>query len=96
MAGDRIGHINALLVETAEAHDRFEATELAGVYDQEWAKWYAAYAVAHGIDALVGHAVTSERLAEFLASTNAEFEQIEPKPSDPWAAYTARRVASEL
>jgi len=96
MAADRIDAINALLVETSEAHGTFEETELNGVYDKKWARWYAAYAVDHGMAALVGHPVTADQLAQFLASTNVELEKTEPKPSEPWAAYTARRIAAEL
>ena len=96
MASDRTAAIHALLVETAEAHGQFEATALNGVYDKDWPRWYAAYAVAHGIGALVGHAITVDQLAKFLARTNAEFEQTEPEPRDPWAIYTARRITAEL
>jgi hypothetical protein len=96
VAADRIEAVNALLVETMEAHGRFEKTELNGVYDKEWPEWYAAYAVDHGIGDLVGHAVTASQLAQFLASSNVDFEQTEPKPSEPWAAWTARRIAAEL
>lgn len=87
--------INALLVQAEEAHGVFEETELKGVYDQEWPRWYAAYAVEHGIGALIGRAVTNDQLAQFLASTNVEFEQAEPTPHEPWAAYTAGRLAAE-
>ena len=93
---DRIQALTGLLAETGQAHGRYEETELKGVYDKEWPQWYAAYAVDHGIGELVGHAVTADELALFLASTNTEFEKIEPKPTDPWAAYTARRIAAEL
>jgi hypothetical protein len=93
---DRIEGVNRLLAETGQAHGRYEETELKGVYDQEWSNWYAAYAVDHGIGELVGHAVTAEELALFFASTNADFEKIEPKPTEPWAAYTARRIVAEL
>ena len=96
MEPDRTEAVNALLVETMEAHGRFEETELNGVYDQEWPRWYAAYAVEHGIGALVGHAVTTDQLAQFLARSNGEFEQTEPRPDEPWAAYTARRITAEL
>ena len=92
----RIEALTALLAEAGAAHGRFEETELEGVYDQEWPLWYAAYAVEHGIGVLVGRAVTAPELARFLASSNAEFERIEPKPNEPWAAYTARRIAAEL
>ena len=91
-----VGAVNALLVETMEAHGAYEATELNGVYDQDWPRWYATYAIEHGIGALIGHDVTSDRLAQFLASSNAEFERAEPKANEPWAVYTARRITVEL
>ena len=96
MAADRIEAVKALLVETMEAHGTFEETELNGVYDQEWPRWYAAYAVEHGIGSLLGRPLTADELAAFLASSNAEFERTEPKPMEPWAAYTARRLTADL
>lgn len=95
MAAD-IEALRALLVQTGEAHGVFEETELNGVYDQEWPRWYAAYAVDHGIGALVGRGVTADELAQFLASSNADLERIEAASREPWATYTARRIAAEL
>jgi hypothetical protein len=95
MDADRIDAVNALLIQAKEAHGRFEATELKGVYDQDWPRWYAAFAVEHGLGTLVGHAIPIDRLAGFLADSNAEFEGAEPS-SEPWAAYTARRITAEL
>ena len=64
MTTDRIAALEALLAETEAAHGAYETTELNGVYDQEWPRWYAAYAVEHGIgEILVGHAVSSDDLA---------------------------------
>ncbi len=88
--------INALLIQTEEAHGVFEETELKGVYDREWSNWYAAYVVEHGIGALVGHTITTELLARFLETTNIEFERAEPRPDEPWPAYTAARIAADL
>lgn len=96
MADDRIETVTALLVETSVAHGKHEEADLGGVYDQAWARWYAAYAVEHGIGALVGHDVTTDQLAQFLAGTFVEFQQTEPKPTRTMAAYTARRIAAEL
>jgi hypothetical protein len=96
MAADRTQAINALLVQAEEAHGVYEATDLGGVYDQDWPRWYAEYAVEHGIDAVVGHAITTDELAAFLATSNAEFQRTERKPAEPWAGYTARRIAAEL
>lgn len=96
MAVDRAEAIRALLARAGKAHGVFETTELNGVYDQEWPRWYAAYAVDHGIGALVGHPVTTDELAAFLSSSNLELEQTVPKPTEPWAAYAASRIAAEL
>jgi hypothetical protein len=94
MAEERVEAIRALLVETEEAHGRYESTELGGVYDQAWARWYAGYAVDRGIADLVGHQVDPDRLAEFLASGFAEFEAAATDES--WPEHTARRIADEL
>ena len=96
MATDRIGAVTALLVETQQAHGVFEATELNGVYDQEWPSWYARYAVDHGFGSLIGNSVTADELAAFFVTSNAELEAADPKPDEHWAAYTARRIVAEL
>jgi hypothetical protein len=96
MAADRIDAIIALLTETEAAHGAFEATELKGVYDQDWPRWYAEYAVNHGIGQRLGRDLSADRLAAFLASSYAEFERASPRPVEPWEAYTARRIVEEL
>jgi hypothetical protein len=96
MTDGRIEAIRTLLAEAEAAHGSFEATELNGVYDHEWARWYAEYAVEHGIGERLGHDVGADRLAQFLADSFDEFERADPKPTEPWAAYTARRIADEL
>jgi hypothetical protein len=96
MTTDRIAALEALLAETEAAHGAYETTELNGVYDQEWPRWYAAYAVEHGIGELVGHAVSSDDLAEFLTMSWSELQQADPRPSDPWTTSLAHRIAAEL
>lgn len=96
MAADRIEAINQLLTQAEAAHGQYEAAELNGVYDQEWARWYAAYAVEHGIGERLGHDLSADRLAQLLASSFAEFKQTAPKPPEAWAAYAARRIAADL
>jgi hypothetical protein len=96
MEADREDAISVLLGEAQEAHGEYEAAELDGVYDREWPRWYADYAVDHGIGTLLGHEVTADVLAQFLGSSFADFEAIDAKSGQPWAAYTARRIAAEL
>jgi hypothetical protein len=93
---DRVAAVGTLLTEAEAAHGVHETTVLGGVYDQDWPRWYAAYAVEHGIGELVGHPVTVDRLGSFLASTFDEFKGADPTPIEPWAAWTARRVVTEL
>jgi hypothetical protein len=96
MTTDREQAVSALLSETVQAHGVYEAAELSGVYDQDWPRWYAAYAVEHGLGELVGHDVPADQLTAFLARTFEEYRGADPKPADPWAAWTARRITTEL
>jgi hypothetical protein len=96
MAADRIAEIAALLAEAQEAHHVFETTELHGVFDAAWPRWYAAYAIDHGIGPLLGRAITIEALARFLGDSNVELAQLDPAPGESWAAFTARRLTEEL
>jgi hypothetical protein len=96
MADDRNEAVRALLSQAEEAHGVFESTELKGVHDENWPHWYAAYVVEHGLGDLVGHELTADRLAQFLAPSFDEFKSAEPKPTEPWATYTARRIVAEL
>ena len=91
-----VGSIQALLTQTEAAHGAYEATELKGVYDQDWPSWYAQYAVEHGIGDLLGRAVTTEELARFLADSWRELEAADPKPAESWPAYTAQQIATRL
>jgi hypothetical protein len=96
MTTDRIDAIEVLLLQAEAAHGVYETTELNGAYDEAWDAWYADYAVGHGLGDLLGRPVASDELGRFLASTFAEFKTADPKPTEPWAAYTARRIATEL
>ena len=92
----RFDAVSALLARTEAAHGDYERTELKGVYDQDWPAWYAAHALELGIGSVLGHPVTTERLAQFLASAFAEFKQTDPGPTEGWAAWIARRITAEL
>jgi hypothetical protein len=88
--------VAALLGEAQQAHGVYEATDLNGVYDSEWPRWYAGYAVDHGIGDLLGRDVDADRLADLLEAGYAEFERLEPSPADSWSAHLGRRIADEL
>lgn len=96
MTPDRLGALEALLAETEAAHGSYETTELSGAYDQDWPRWYANYAVDHGIGTILGRAIGRDELARFLASSWDELQRADPRPTDPWATQVARRMADEL
>jgi len=96
MDTDRTEAIATLLIEAERAHGAYETSELNGVYDTDWPRWYAAYAVEHAIGELLGREVATDDLATFFATGYAEFERADPKPSEAWAAWTARRLAADL
>lgn len=95
-ADDQVEAVAALLSKAEAAHGVYEATVLNGVYDQDWPRWYAAYALEHRIGELVGHDVGANRLGAFLASSFEAFKAADPKPTESWAAWTARRIVAEL
>ncbi len=86
--------VSALLIEAEAAHGVYETTVLGGVYDKDWAAWYATYAVEHGIADLIGQPVTADRLSRLLTSLFDEFERADPKPTDAWAPWIARRITT--
>ena len=96
MDADRARAIATLLRQAELEHAEHEAKDLGGVYDQEWPRWYATYAVEHGIADILGHDVTVDQLTTFLDESYAEFASADPRPADPWAESTAARIVAEL
>lgn len=91
---DRIPEITTLLDEAGAAHGRYEQTKLGGVYDEAWARWYAAYVVEQGISALLGHVVTVDAVEAFFTRTFADYRR--DGISEDWSDYTAARLQAEL
>lgn len=96
MTNEPAAAIQALLAEAEAAHATYEASELRGEYDREWAQWYARYAVEHGIGPMLGHDVTADDLGAFLVTSYAAFEQLDAAPREGWAAYVAHRIVAEF
>ncbi len=94
MTGDRVEEIAQLLEQAGQAHGKYEQTELKGVYDQQWSRWYAGHVVEQGISALLGHAVTVDQVAAFFTASYADYQR--DKITEAWSVYTARRLQSEL
>lgn len=93
METDRAQAIEALLVEAERAHAVYEATELAGTYDESWPQWYAGYAVEHGIGEIIGRDVGADALAGMLVSSWDAFQAERPGAAVSWSAFAASRLA---
>jgi hypothetical protein len=88
--------LERLLVAAKQAHGEYERTELGGVYDEDWPRWYAAFLVEHGLAQALAREVGVDDLAQFLAETWAIQETSADGKSLPWESFTARRLQSEL
>ena len=95
MEADRPTAVAALLRQAEGAHATYEADELDGVYDEAWPRWYATYAVEHGLSRIIDRDVGIEELATFLAASYGDFASADPKPLESWADYTAARIVTE-
>jgi hypothetical protein len=84
--------VSRLLTETEDAHGVYETGELAGVYDENWAAWYARYLVDHGIEAMLGRALTVDQLTRLLADNFDQYRTEDPAAGATWADWTARRL----
>jgi hypothetical protein len=92
----RIGALEALLEQAAEAHHAYERDELEGVFDEQWPAWYGAWIVEHGLGEIVERDVSASEAGEALTRAWAALQGIDPKPAEPWAAWTARHIAADL
>ena len=93
---DRIAAVERLLLDASEAHHVYERDELHGVYDEAWPEWYGAHLVDNGLGAVLGRDVPSEAAGRALTELWETYRELDPKPSEPWAAWTARRIATDL
>lgn len=91
---ERVEAVAALLEATERAHGAYETRELNGVYDENWPQWYAAYAVEHGIGALVEADLDVETVATALSDGFAAFEAVDPRPAEGWARFIAGRIVA--
>jgi len=96
MEADHAAAVATLLRQAELEHAEHESKDLGGVYDQEWPRWYATYAVEHEIAGILGRDVTIDELTTFLDESYAEFAAADPRPAEPWAEITAKRITTEL
>lgn len=82
--------IEALLIQAERAHGQYERSVLNGVYDQNWADWYAQYAIEYDIEKYLNRQLSTKQLSQFLSQS---YDQYQAEQSQQvWATYTAERL----
>jgi hypothetical protein len=94
MADERESTVAQLLDETESEHGAYEQEELGGQRDEEWASWYAGYALEHDIGDVLGTTPEIGRLAEVLTEATAERER--EGSEQGWSEYAAAMVVDRL
>lgn len=95
MWADSQAALEHLFNETEAAHGRYERSELGGVYDEDWADWYAHRLIERGYNHLVSDTtVDEEGLSALLVRL---FELYKASGSgETWSAYFARAIINDL
>jgi hypothetical protein len=94
MHTEPIAEIERLLVNTLAAHSVYETTVLGGVYDEDWAGWYAAYLRDHGLPAVLPRAASldASQLRAILAQLHRDYT--EESPDADWQPWYAERLGA--
>jgi len=87
--------VAALLREAETAHGTYETNVLAGIYDEAWPAWYAAYLLDQGLgDHLSGaESLDVANLTTMLTRLAADYQRGDQ--SSPWPDVYARGIVDE-
>lgn len=85
--------VESLLIQAEQAHGHYEQTSLNGIYDQDWAIWYANYAIDEGIETLLVRPFSREQLSQFLSQSYEQYKAEQTQKT--WSAYTAQKLVKE-
>ena len=97
MGEERVVRVRGLLEQAKAAHIPYEAEVLGGVYDDEWARWYAEHMINNGFRDAIGSGeggIDVERLAELLAEADVQHRL--HAPDEDWPPYYARYLVNAL
>jgi hypothetical protein len=94
MTSNIVRKISPLLTQAGMAHHEYEQNILKGVYDREWARWYADYVLTNGLNKLLKTSITVEQLTQLLVQTNSQYEA--ENHTQSWSDYTAEKIYSSL
>ena len=82
--------LTVLLRQAGSAHGQYESTVLKGVYDQDWAIWYAAWILEHGLNDVLKTDFDADSFGKLLFSINQDHQHDSKGLS--WAEFTANAL----
>ena len=89
---DRRYTLSRLLTEASGAHRQYEIQSLNGVYDQQWAGWYARYLLQHDWNEYFVRNWEPDELAAALGEVDREYRA--NKPDRTWQDYYGEYFAT--
>lgn len=87
-----VREISSLLTQAGMEHHKYERDILKGIYDSDWAIWYADCVLSKGLNQLLNTSFSLERLTQILIQTNDRYEA--ETPEQDWSNYTAEKIWS--
>lgn len=82
--------LSALLQQAKDAHQQFEKVELGGIFDEQWAAWYADFLVSSGLPGLLGSEPDIDQLTTRINEISRRHKA--ERTAESWADYTAREL----
>lgn len=89
---ERRQQLQQALAKASAAHFEYETNTLQGVYDQQWAEWYAEFMLAHGWNDMCAQEWNVAALAATLRQLDQEYRAQAPQNS--WQEFYAARFAA--
>jgi hypothetical protein len=91
MSQDKVNQLFNLFVKTVWAHHEHQERDLNGVYNVNWAPWYASFLIDNGVGDVLGYEINEESLTRFLVDVDKKYRR--EKPNQEWPVYYAIQLA---
>jgi hypothetical protein len=86
----------ALLRETEAAHGAYETGVLGGVFDKDWATWYATYLLENGLAERLPRAGSLDILTLTALLTRLASQYEREETHGPWPDFYAQGIVAEV
>lgn len=91
MSQNKVNQLFNLFVKTVWAHHEHQERDLNGVYNVNWAPWYASFLIDNGVGDVIGYEIDEESLTQFLVDVDKKYRR--EKPNQEWPVYYAIQLA---